>query len=181
MTRSKVEQADLAAARSAAAWRDHPLVTALGTMSELADQPQLYTLCWATLATGLLRRDRRLARAGARMLAAEWLATRAKSAIKARVDRTRPAHALDGGEYRMQPGDADEKPLTSFPSGHTAGAVAVAVAFASEYPRHRAAALAVAGTVAAVQVPRCAHYLSDIGVGALIGWAAGGLVRRRQA
>ena len=176
---SKVERADLKVAHTAAEWRDHPVVQVLGTASELADQPPLYTLCAATFALGVASGNRRMARAGLRMLAAEWLATRAKSAIKGRIDRTRPAVPVEGGRYRMEAGGSDAKPLNSFPSGHTAGAVAVAVAFGSEYPEHRPAALTAAGLAAAIQVPRCAHFPSDIGVGALIGLAAGWLVRKR--
>ena len=59
-----------------------------------------------------------------------------------------------------------------FPSGHTAGAVAVARACARHYPPARAPAYAWAAGVAAAQVPRCAHYPSDVAGGALVGLAA---------
>lgn len=175
-----VEKADLKVAQEAARWRDHPAVKLLGTASEIADQPQLYGLCWATIGLGVAQGNGRLARTGLRMLAAEWLATRAKSAIKHRIDRTRPVVPVDGGDYRMEKGGSHAKPLNSFPSGHTAGAVAVAVACSSEYPEHRGAALAGAAAIGAIQLPRCAHFASDVGVGAVIGLAAGWMVRRRR-
>lgn len=176
--KTKTEEADLKLAHAAGRYRNVAVVRALGTLSELADQPQLYTICWATIGAGLATGNRRLRDAGLRMLAAEWLATKAKSAIKHRVDRTRPKVPVEGGDYRMARGDSKAHPLNSFPSGHTAGAMAVATAFASEYPEHRVAAYAAATAVALVQLPRCAHYVSDIGVGAAIGLTAGALVAK---
>lgn len=177
---TKTERADLKTAQVAGRWRNTRIVRALGTVSDLADQPPLYALCWATIAVGLVRGDRRLRNAGMRMLAAEWLATKAKSAIKHRVDRTRPAVPVEGGAYRMERGDSHARPLNSFPSGHTAGALAVASAFASEYPEYRVSAFAAAIAAALIQIPRCAHYPSDIGVGAAIGLTAGGLVAKAE-
>jgi len=175
---TRVERAELRVAHALAETRETLPVRIAGTVSELADQPQLYTLCWAVIAFGLLTGRRKAARTGARMLAAEWLATRYKSAVKARIDRTRPAVPVDGGDYRMERGSSDVKPLNSFPSGHTAGAVAVARAFASEYPEAAVPAYAAAAAVALVQVPRCTHYPSDIAAGAVVGLVAGSLVAR---
>jgi membrane-associated phospholipid phosphatase len=179
-TAEAIERADLAAAHSVASWRDNPVVSALGSLSELADQPQLYAISAAMVAAGLLRGDRRMARAGVRMFAAEWLATKAKGFIKHRVDRTRPHVPVEGGGYRMERGESHDKALNSFPSGHTAGAVAVARAYASEYPEHAGRAAALSLFVGVIQIPRCRHYPSDIGVGAMIGLAAGSLVARRE-
>ena len=174
-----VEQADRAAARQAGQWRDHPIVKGLGWLSEASDQPPLYALSAGTIAFGVLSGNGRLARTGVRMFAAQWLATKAKSFVKHRVDRTRPHVPVDGGDYRMERGESHDTALNSFPSGHTAGAVAVARAYASEYPEHAGRAAAIAIFVGAIQVPRCRHYPSDIGVGALIGLATGSLVAKR--
>jgi len=176
-----IERADLAAVEHAAEWRDHPVVRALGTLSQLADQPQLYTISALTAAAGMVRGDARLARTGVRMFAAEWLATKVKTAIKHRVDRTRPHVPVDGGDYRMEAGDSHDKALSSFPSGHTAGAVAVARVVASEYPQHAGAAAALAAFVGLIQIPRCAHFPTDIGAGAAIGLVAGSLLAKREA
>lgn len=167
--RSAPEQADIAIAGAAAEVRDAPLVRALGRASEVADQPQMISFCAAALAVGLLAGHRRLALAGGRMLAAELVATQLKALVKNRVDRTRPSVLADGGSYQAKPGDDDAHEMNSFPSGHTAGAVAVARAFARSYPEHRAAAYGAATAIAAIQVPRCAHYPTDVGAGALIG------------
>jgi membrane-associated phospholipid phosphatase len=50
--------------------------------------------------------------------------------------------------------------------------VAVATAFSREYPEYRAPVLLAAAIVAGAQVPRRAHYPSDLAAGAVIGAAA---------
>ena len=169
--RHPVEKADIRVTEAVADARHQPLVRAAGWVSELADQPPLRAITAATVTAGLLRRDPRLVRAGVRMLAAHTLATWAKSAIKARVDRTRPDHALET-RYRMEKGSAREHELSSFPSGHTAGALSVTQALARDYPATRATGLAASAAVALVQIPRCKHFVSDVAAGAAIGWAA---------
>ena len=171
----RAERTDRAAAEAVAPLRENGVVRLLGWASELADQPQLVSICVGTIAGATLARNAKLARAGAGMLAAELIATQLKSLIKHRVDRTRPHVPADGGRYRLEPGDSEASAMNSFPSGHTAGAVAVAGVVAQAYPQHRAAAFTVAAMVAAIQVPRCKHYPSDLAAGALIGVAAGGL------
>ncbi len=111
------------------------------------------------------------------MLVAHTLATLAKDFVKDRIDRTRPRSTGERGkDHAPRPGRRTAKEETSFPSGHSAGAAAVAQAFAREYPEHRRAAYAAAGAVAVAQIPRCAHYPSDVTAGALVGVAAEVLV-----
>lgn len=148
-------------------------VKALGVVSEVGDQLQMRVLCGSMIAAGLATSNERLWKAGARMLVAHELATLLKDTIKQRVDRTRPRSAESHRDRKATPGKDTSKEGTSFPSGHSAGATAAAMAFAGEYPEHRAAALAAAGLVSAAQVPRCAHYVTDVGAGVLIGAGAG--------
>ena len=169
---SDPEKADIAVARSAAPLRRHKAVKVLGWVSDIADQPPLITLCAATFAAGLILRDGRMARAGGRMLAAELLATKLKSLIKDRIDRTRPHVVANGGRYRAHKGNDQDGAMSSFPSGHTAGAVAVARAYAREYPEHARAAYAGAAAVGAIQIPRSKHYPADVGAGAIVGMVA---------
>ena len=110
-------------------------------------------------------------RAGIRMLLAHELATAAKDVIKERIDRTRPHSARGTSEATPTPGRKTAKKHTSFPSGHSAGAVAVAQAYAREFPDHRLAALAAATTIAGGQVARRAHYPTDVAAGMLLGAA----------
>jgi undecaprenyl-diphosphatase len=151
-------------------------VKALSWLSEIGDQPQMLTLSGGVLAWGTLAGDRRLVRAGARMIASHLLATWVKNLIKHRVDRTRPFAARTDEDRKPTPGHDTSKEETSFPSGHSAGALAVAQAFARELPEHRGKALVGAGLIAVAQVPRCAHYPTDVGAGLAIGWASEKLV-----
>lgn len=141
-------------------------VKAIGFLSEIGDQPPMRALCVATIAAGAVSGSPRLLRTGVRMLAAHTVATWAKDFVKLRIDRTRPRTDKDHG---MRPGKGKHKEVTSFPSGHTAGAVAVARAFARDFPEYRTPAYAAAAAVSLAQVPRNAHYPSDIGAGFLIG------------
>ncbi|HWT12887.1 MAG TPA: phosphatase PAP2 family protein [Allosphingosinicella sp.] len=172
----RLMDADAAALAGAKPYRDTAAVRALSWYSELGDQPQMLTLSGGVLALGLARRDARLARAGLRMIAAHLLATAAKNFVKRRVDRTRPRSARGEDGHKPRPGRNDSKEETSFPSGHSAGAVAVARAFAREYPAYRLPAHGAAGLIALAQIPRCAHYPTDVGAGIAIGLAAEALV-----
>lgn len=142
-----------------------------GAASEIADQPPLVALSLATIAAGALLRHRTVARAGARMLVAHGIATGVKSVIKHTVDRTRPSRALKDGKASVGSGrGSDDTDFNSFPSGHTAGAVSVAQAVAHTVPALALPARSAAFAIAAVQLPRGAHYPSDVTVGAMIGW-----------
>jgi membrane-associated phospholipid phosphatase len=147
-------------------------VKALSWYSEIGDQPQLRTLSAGLLAAGAVKGDKRMMRAGVRMLLAHELATFAKNFVKKRVDRTRPNSAEDREDQKAELGRSEDKDETSFPSGHSAGATAVAAAFAREYPEYKLPALAAGGLAALAQIPRCAHYPTDVGAGIAIGAAA---------
>ena len=169
---SAAEEADVALAAHLASHRDHPAVRSLGAMSESGDQPPLLVLSGAVLAYGVLAGDRRATGAGARMLGSLVLATWMKTGLKRLVARTRPNVLLDQGQYEVEPFGPDEGSWHSFPSGHTAGSVAVARAIGRVYPRARIPAYAGAAAIALVQIPRGAHYPADVVVGAAVGMAA---------
>ena len=174
---SRLEKADLAAVDAAKPLSDTPPMKIVSLLSEVGDQPEMRTLCAAVIAAGIAGGDRRLTKAGLRMLAAHSLATFAKNAIKHRIDRTRPrSKHKPGKDHRIAPGESRAKEETSFPSGHSAGAAAVARAFVRDYPEHKGAAYAAAGAVSLAQIPRCAHYPSDVGAGVAIGVAAEAIV-----
>jgi membrane-associated phospholipid phosphatase len=169
--------ADAAAAEAALPYQGSPAMEALGRFASLGDQPPLRTLCAATIAAGLAGGNRRLARAGLRMLVAHTLATLAKDFVKVRVDRTRPrSKGEKGKDHKPRPGRDTSKEETSFPSGHSAGAAAVARAFARDYPEYSAPAHAAGAALALAQIPRCAHYPTDVGAGLAIGLAAEAMV-----
>jgi membrane-associated phospholipid phosphatase len=149
-----------------------PIVRALGVLSKIADQPELRFISGSLIAAGTIGGSDRLARAGARMMIAHEAATLAKRLIKTNVDRTRPRSATERAEKKPKKGKHKAKELSSFPSGHSAGAIAAARAFAREYPEYGAAALGAATVVALIQVPRCAHYPTDVAAGLAIGLVA---------
>jgi len=156
-------------------------VKALDRFGDIGDQPPLRIISGAVLALGVLRADARMVRAGARMLLAHELATAAKNRVKHRIDRSRPRSATGANGHLPKPGDDNSKEETSFPSGHAAGSMAVALAFSAEYPEYRAAALAASGAIGLSRIPTCAHYPSDVAAGWIIGAladAAIGLVWR---
>ena len=173
-----IEEADLAAAQALARHRRHPAVRAVGEASEIADQPPLLALAAGAAVLGLALGDRRLARAGARAFAAVLVATGLKTVVKNSVTRTRPGRVLEGAPYERHAPGGEGGPLQSFPSGHTAGAVAAVRAVARVYPEHRAPAYAAAALVGAAQVPRGAHYPLDVAAGTLVGLAAEAIVDR---
>lgn len=166
---AKVEAADAAVAEAVAPVSQSAPVRFISWLSEIGDQPQMRLLCQAVIAAGVLSKSERLAKTGAHMLVAHNLATEAKDLLKLNLDRTRPRSSDGAGDHHITPGTNSDKEETSFPSGHSAGAVAVARGFARHYPEYQAPALAAAGAVALAQIPRCAHYPSDVAVGILIG------------
>ena len=171
-----VEQADRDVTLKVAEHRDRPAVKAVGFLAEIGDQPQLVATSIGTTVIGLIARRPDMIRGGVRMLAAHAAATFVKSAIKSSIDRTRPAKAIEDGKARFEPGDSDDHEQTSFPSGHTAGAVAVARAAARDIDGAGAPAAVITGMVAAAQPINGKHYLSDLVVGAAVGWIAEALV-----
>jgi hypothetical protein len=176
-TASKLEKADIAVAETLVPHRNDKLVKAVGGASEVTDQPPLYGLSGAVVVAGLITGNRRLVRAGARMLAAHVTAIGIKNLLKRSIDRTRPKLIAEG-RYERGPGKRFESDYNSFPSGHTASAIAVARAMGRDYPEHQTLALAAASVTSAVQVVRSNHYLSDVAAGATIGLVAEAAVDR---
>ncbi|MEG3087048.1 phosphatase PAP2 family protein [Sphingomonas sp. PB4P5] len=167
---TSVVKADRKLSRKAAAQRDTPAVKRVEAAGDLADQPPLIVLSVVTILVGAVLRRPAVAKSGVRMLASHLIATGLKNVVKHSVDRTRPAKALDSGEHRFKTGDSREHDQTSFPSGHTAGAVAIASAVAHDAPGAALLVYAVAGAAAAAQLPSGKHYLLDTVAGAVVGY-----------
>ena len=149
-----------------------PAVQSLGKAGNLGDEPPLLSLSAGLLLAGTLARKPPLQRAGIRMALAHLIAIGFKEWGKNNVDRSRPDEQLKKGSYHMALGHSRDAELRSFPSGHTAGALAVARAFSRDYPRYTKPVLAAAAVIGALQVPRRAHYPGDVVAGALAGMVA---------
>src|SRR5206468_10971288 len=148
------------------------LLAAPHLSSKRGDQPQRRVISGALLAAGTLAGSDRLVCAAARIVIAHELATLAKDAIKSDVDRKRPRSADDRAEKKPRKGKHQSKKMTSFPSGHSAGAIAVARAFSREFPEYGPAAIGCALLIAASLVPRRSHYPTDLAAGLTVGLAA---------
>lgn len=153
-------------------YKDTAPVKAAGFVGQIGDQMPMRMLAGALVLGGVALRDPRLLHAGLRTAASHELATLMKDFVKKRVDRKRPRSARRDGDDEPRKGHKRSKEDTSFPSGHSAGALAGAAALGAVYPEHRGKALAAGLTVGAIQVPTCAHYPSDVVTGMAIGATA---------
>lgn len=167
-----LEEVDVAVADILVPHAEQGFIQAIGAASDLTDQEPMYAAAGAMIATGLAMRDDRTIRAGTRALAAHLLATALRGVVKQMVIRTRPMAAAQLGEYELTTGERFESDFSSFPSGHTAGAVAFARALGRHYPGRYHAWLALAGLASATQVLRSKHYLTDVIAGAAVGLVA---------
>lgn len=171
-----VVAADERTTHKAARHRDTPLVKATGFLAELGDQPQMIATSIGTAVVGLALKRPDLVRGGVRMFAAHVVATAVKTAVKRSVDRARPEKAIDDGKTMFEPGESRDHDLNSFPSGHTAGAVAVAIAVSRDVDGAAVPAALITAGIAAAQPINGKHYLTDLVAGAAVGWIAEALV-----
>ncbi|MEU3604485.1 phosphatase PAP2 family protein [Streptomyces sp. NPDC035033] len=156
--------------RRVASW-DSPWVRGLlPPVEDAAEHTKLWWAAAAAMTAGGGRRGRRAALAGiAGMVVAQVLSN---GVAKQLVDRRRPP------EQWFRPEDVEDRPdSSSFPSGHTAAAVAFTAAVAPGWPWAGAACAVPTVLVAIERVHRGAHYPSDVAAGAAIGLAAAALVR----
>ena len=141
----------------------------LGQLGQLGNEPPLLLFSAGLFVGGWWARRPILQRAAVRMALAHLFSIGFKEWGKNHVDRSRPDEQLKEGRYRMAWGHSRDPALRSFPSGHTAGALAVARAFSRDVPLHGKPALIAAGLIGALQVVRRAHYPGDVVVGAIGG------------
>jgi membrane-associated phospholipid phosphatase len=110
------------------------------------------------------------------MLGSVLVATAIKTVVKKLVSRARPRVLLDEGRYAFEPLGPKGGNWQSFPSGHTADAVAAARGLARVFPGTSIPGYSVAGLIGVVQIPRAKHYPLDVVAGAAVGIAAEFLV-----
>jgi membrane-associated phospholipid phosphatase len=127
------------------------------------------------MVSGYIRHDSY--QVGSALLAGEAYASSAvvDLAAKAVTRRKRPADVPPGAEFNDTFFSGGKSPFkgSSFPSGHAAGAFAVATVVASRYHSHRWVPWAVYGFATAVSFSRIttsAHFPSDVFLGAALGY-----------
>ncbi|WP_329343169.1 phosphatase PAP2 family protein [Streptomyces sp. NBC_00663] len=143
----------------------------LSAVEEAAEGTKLW--CGAAVAMAWTggRRGRRAAAAG---LAAVALAQLVSNALcKQLADRPRPPK-----EWFPHDEAEDRPDSSSFPSGHTAAAVAFTAAVAPAWPPAGVLCTVPAAMVAFERVQSGAHYPSDVAAGATIGLASAWFTRR---
>ncbi|WP_030689620.1 phosphatase PAP2 family protein [Streptomyces globisporus] len=156
--------------RRIAAWDSPAARRLLPAVEETAEHTKLWWAAALGMAVRGGRRGRRAAASGVLAMAvAELLSNGVAKQLIAR--RRPPAEWIPHGDV------ADRPDSSSFPSGHTAAAVAFTAAVAPTWPWAGAACAVPAVLVAVERVHSGAHYPSDVAAGAVIGTAAAALVR----
>ncbi|PZG92189.1 phosphatase PAP2 family protein [Streptomyces sp. NTH33] len=143
----------------------------LSAVEETAESTKLW--CGAAAAMAWLGgwRGRKAAASGLTALAVAQLIS--NGLCKQLADRPRPP------KQWFPHDEADDRPdSSSFPSGHTAAAVAFTAAIAPTWPAAGAACALPAAMVALERVQSGAHYPSDVATGAAIGLASAWLTHR---
>jgi membrane-associated phospholipid phosphatase len=127
------------------------------------------------LVAGYARRDSY--QVGTALLAGEAYADSAvvDLAVKAVTRRKRPSDVAPGAPFNDTFFSGGKSPFkgSSFPSGHAAGAFAVATVVATRYHTHRWVPWVVYGFASAVSLSRVttsAHFPSDVFLGAVLGY-----------
>jgi undecaprenyl-diphosphatase len=132
-----------------------------------------YSRLWLLVAGGLAvlggQRGRRAAGRG--LIAIAIAAAVANGPVKLLVRRRRPSS-------RRRPTLIRTPRSTSFPSGHTAAAVAFVTGASAELPHLAPVLVPLAGAVAYSRVHTGVHYPSDVAAGGAIGIGAGLLATR---
>ncbi|MET7451453.1 phosphatase PAP2 family protein [Streptomyces sp. NPDC005574] len=155
-----------------AAFRVSPGVgKALSVVEEAAESSKLWCGAAVLMAVAGGRRGRKAAAGGLAALAVAQLVS--NGLCKQIAGRERPPKEWFPHD------EVDDRPeSSSFPSGHTAAAVAFTAAVAPVWPVVGAVCAVPAAMVALERVQSGAHYPSDVVAGAVVGQAAAALVRR---
>ncbi|MFF1721137.1 phosphatase PAP2 family protein [Streptomyces sviceus] len=169
-----VQEVDGALTRRAASRIPPGVAKVLSAVEEAAESSKLWCGAAAVMAWKGGGRGRRAAAAGLAALAVAQLVS--NGLCKQLAGRPRPP-----AEWIPHDEVADRPDSSSFPSGHTAAAVAFTAAVAPTWPAAGALCALPATMVAVERVQSGAHYPSDVAAGAAVGLAAAWLARRAPA
>ncbi|NTW51168.1 MAG: phosphatase PAP2 family protein [Chlorobiaceae bacterium] len=133
-----------------------------------AGESQWYLVGGLALFAVYRNRNRRAAMSGLFLFNTVALSGLTADLLKFIFGRARPKMLLEHGIYGFGFFHADH-PWTSFPSGHSATALSVALTLSLILPRFRLAFMAGGILVAASRVVLCQHYPSDVVAGSMLG------------
>ncbi|CAL9328993.1 hypothetical protein SUDANB120_00032 [Streptomyces sp. enrichment culture] len=157
-------------AKRVAAWDSAWARRLLPPVEEAAEHTKLWWAAAVAMAAGGGWRGRRAAAAGVTAMGVAQLLS--NGVAKQLVERRRPPKEW------VPHDDVEDRPdSSSFPSGHTAAAVAFTAAVAPSWPWAGAVCAVPAVLVAIERVHSGAHYPSDVVAGTVIGLAAAALTR----
>ncbi|MYT10138.1 MULTISPECIES: phosphatase PAP2 family protein [Streptomyces] len=168
------QEVDGALTRRAASRIPPGVAKVLSAVEEAAESSKLWCGAAAVMAWKGGGRGRRAAATGLAALAVAQLVS--NGVCKQLAGRPRPP-----AEWIPHDEVADRPDSSSFPSGHTAAAVAFTAAVAPTWPAAGALCALPATMVAVERVQSGAHYPSDVAAGAAIGLAGAWLARRAPA
>ncbi|GHD26596.1 phosphatase PAP2 family protein [Streptomyces galbus] len=143
----------------------------LSAVEEAAESTKLWCAAAGVMAWRGGRRGRRAAAVGVAAVVVAQLVS--NGVCKQVTGRRRPPE-----EWIPHDEVQDRPDSSSFPSGHTAAAVAFTAAVAPAWPLAGALCAVPAAAVAVERVQSGAHYPSDVAAGAVIGLATAWLVHR---
>ncbi|MER5995712.1 phosphatase PAP2 family protein [Streptomyces viridosporus] len=165
-----VREMDRRLTKRMASWREPALHHTLSAVEETAEGTKLWCGAAAVMSWAGGWKGRKAAVAG---LAALTLAQLVSNGVCKQVsDRPRPPK-----EWIPHDEVEDRPDSSSFPSGHTAAAVAFTAAVAPAWPLAGIVCAVPAALVAMERVQSGAHYPSDVAAGAAIGLVSAWLVR----
>ncbi|MEV2256226.1 phosphatase PAP2 family protein [Streptomyces sp. NPDC050147] len=166
-----IRKTDQSLAKQLAASASPGLHRTLSAVEETAEGTKLWCGAAATMAWLGGWRGRKAAVAGMAAVAVAQLVS--NGVCKQLADRPRPPK-----EWFPHDEAEDRPDSSSFPSGHTAAAVAFTAAVAPAWPLAGALCAVPAAMLAIERVQSGAHYPSDVAAGAAIGLASAWLTHR---
>ena len=159
---------------------DHGLWHRVWKAVTRAGQSEWYLVGGLLLFAVFRKRNRRISSTGLLLFSTVAVSGLTADLIKVILCRARPKLFLQQGVYGFDFfGWHLEHAWQSFPSGHSATALSVALSLSLLYPRFRPAFLAGAMLIAASRVVLCQHYLSDVVAGSALGAVTVALLYQR--
>jgi membrane-associated phospholipid phosphatase len=145
-----------------------------------AGQSEWYLVTGLALYAWFRKRNRQLSQAGLFLFSTVAVSGLLADILKFLLGRARPKLFLQQGIYGFDffHGHFDHA-WTSFPSGHSATALSIAMTLSLLLPRFRLVYMAGAVLVISSRVILCQHYLSDVIAGSILGFITAVLLYQR--